>query len=190
MSRTIAQDLGLANAAISARDTTLDVAQLYREHGDFVWRSLQRMGVADSDLEDVFQEVFIVVHRRAHTFDGSSRMTTWLYGICLRVASSWRRRAWVRRERSVEVVPEETSGTTPERQAQHQQARRVLARALDKMDLNKRVVFVMYEVEELSTKEIAASLDIPLGTVLSRLHAARAQFKAIVARSHGDRGPL
>ncbi len=172
-----------ARAAALAQDTApLDVAHVYRQHGDFVWRSLQRMGVDESHLEDVFQEVFVVVHRKAHTFDGSARATTWLYGICLRVASAWRRRAWVRRERSTEAVPEMPSSASPERQVQHQQARETLQHVLDKMDVNKRVVFVMYEIEELSTKEIATALGVPLGTVLSRLHAARSQFRAIVGR--------
>ncbi len=188
MSGVLVQEMTLPKAEPSAKDATIDIAEVYREHGDFVWRSLQRMGVAESDLEDVFQEVFIVVYRRAHTFDGSSRVTTWLFGICLRVASAWRRRAWVRRERAVEAVPEGRSASTPEQQLHHRQACHALERVLDKMDLNKRVVFVMYEVEELSTKEIAGSLGIPVGTVLSRLHAARAQFKGIVARSHTEGG--
>src|SRR4051794_31013438 len=69
-------------------------------HGDFVWRTLQRLGIPNADLEDVFQEVLIVVHRQLGSFEGRSKMTTWLYSVCVRVASTHRRRAWFRRERA------------------------------------------------------------------------------------------
>src|ERR1700733_5153994 len=76
----------------------LDLGEVFARHSDFVWRTLQRMGVREADLEDVAQDVFLVVGQRLHEFERRSRVTTWLYGICLRVASTHRRRAWVRRE--------------------------------------------------------------------------------------------
>src|SRR4051812_17880892 len=75
------------HANISAAARPVDVAAIHAAHGDFVWLSLQRLGVRDSDLQDMHQEVFVVVHQRLHTFDGSARMTTWLFGIAMRVAS-------------------------------------------------------------------------------------------------------
>ena len=61
---------------------------LFREHAPYVWRVLRRLGVAEADVEDACQEVFLVVHRRAESFDGTSSVKTWIYGICVRVASS------------------------------------------------------------------------------------------------------
>ena len=58
-----------------------------------VWRALRRLGVPERDLPDAAQDVFVVVHRRLGEFDGGSRVSTWLYAICLRVASDRRRRA-------------------------------------------------------------------------------------------------
>jgi RNA polymerase sigma-70 factor (ECF subfamily) len=148
-----------------------------------VWDSLQRLGVRSADLSDVLQEVFMTVHQRLGSFEGHSRLTTWLFGVCLRVASNYRRRAHLRREEVVAEVPEEFSDehADPEAAAERAQARATLHRALDAMDLEKRAIFVMFEVEELSCVEIAAALEIPVGTVYSRLHHARKQFDAALA---------
>lgn len=181
----VRMDLASAHAApVAATDRALDLVGVYQEHGDFVWRSLQRMGVGEENLDDVFQEVFVVVHKRLHTFDGSSRMTTWLYGICLRVASAWRRRAWFRREHPVDETPERVSqpGRAGDDWMATQQAQRRVREVLDGMDVDKRAVFLMFEIEELSSEEIASLLGVPVGTVYSRLHNARKQFQEILSR--------
>ena len=164
----------------------LDVTAIHAAHADFVWATLQRFGVRDADLEDMLQEVFIVVHRRLDSFDGVSRITTWLYGICMRVAAAHRRKAHVRRERAVEEVPEEnmdrTGQESPEEAAMRKQGRERLEEILDSMDLERRAVFVMFEVEELSCDEIAALSGVPVGTVYSRLHKARKEFESALSR--------
>src|SRR5262247_1360304 len=65
--------------------------EAYRAHFAFVWRSLRRLGVREEDAGDAAQEVFIVVHRKLPEFAGRSKLTTWLYGVCFRVASERRR---------------------------------------------------------------------------------------------------
>jgi RNA polymerase sigma-70 factor (ECF subfamily) len=161
----------------------LDVTAVHVAHADFVWSSLQRFGVRDADLEDALQEVFVVVHRRLDSYDGTSKVTTWLFGIAMRVAAAFRRRAHVRRERAVEEVPEgNDESLSPEDLASRQEARATLEEILDAMDLDRRAVFVMFEVEELSCEEIAAIVGIPVGTVYSRLHKARKEFAAAVER--------
>jgi RNA polymerase sigma-70 factor (ECF subfamily) len=167
---------------VQAADRSHDVAEVYRAHGDFVWASLQRMGVRDADLQDQLQEVFIVVHRRLADFEGRSTLTTWLFGICLRVVAGYRRKLARRREQGVEVLPElsdESLEKDPERSASRNEGRERLAQVLDAMDVDKRVVLVMFEVEDLSCDEIAKIIGIPVGTVYSRLHAARAQFEKV-----------
>src|SRR6188474_2580416 len=72
--------------------------QIYDEHFRFVWRSLARLGVRESDLGDVTQEVFVIVHRKLSEFEGRSKVTTWLFGIAMRVARDHRQSAVVRRE--------------------------------------------------------------------------------------------
>lgn len=163
----------------------LDVASVHEAHAEFVWLSLQRLGVREADVEDLLQEVFVVVHQRLHTFDGTSRITTWLFGICLRVAAAHRRRAYRRRELSVTHVPDfqAASDRSPEEAAANAQARARLYTALDAMDLDKRAIFVMFELDELSCEAIAEMLSIPLGTVYSRLHAARKHFQQALTRT-------
>lgn len=170
---------------------TLDVLAVHQAQADFVWRSLQRLGVRPADLEDVFQEVFIVVHRRLHTFDSSAALTTWLFGICLRVAAAQRRRAWFRREVPTDdasMPPPTAEGASPEEALAAAQAQRAALRALDEMDLEKRAVFVMFELDEMPSEEIAGVLGVPVGTVWSRLSAARKQFQKIVARHRAQGG--
>jgi RNA polymerase sigma-70 factor (ECF subfamily) len=163
----------------------LDALAVHAAHADFVWRSLQRLGVVPNDLDDVFQEVFVVIHKRLHTFDSSSKLTTWLFGICMRVAAAHRRRAWFRRETPTAELPEGDEAETSDRPDElyaARQARATLQRVLDAMDLDKRAVFVMFEIDELPSEEIASILGVPVGTVWSRLSAARKQFQTKLSR--------
>jgi RNA polymerase sigma-70 factor (ECF subfamily) len=179
----------LAPTVASTAATPTTVADVYKTHGDFVWASLQRMGVRDADLQDQFQEVFIVVHRRLPDFEGRSTLTTWLFGICLRVVAGYRRKLARRKEQVVESLPEfadEGIEHDPERAAERKQARAILETILDAMDVDKRAVLVMFEVESMSCEDIARLLGVPVGTVYSRMHAARAQFEKL-RREHAKR---
>lgn len=163
-----------------------DVAQLYREHAAFVWSSLQRFGVHANDLEDAMQEVFVVVHRRIASFDGSSKMTTWLFAIGMRVAAATRRRSFRRNETSVAEPPEHEGSAveSPEDDLAARESRRRLDALLGELDVEKRAVFVMFEIDEVPCEEIAQLFAVPVGTVYSRLHAARKEFQKALARMH------
>ena len=175
--------MGEMPLSLEGREASLDLLSIHEENADFVWRMLQRMGVRDSDIEDQLQEVFVVVHHRLHTFDGSARMTTWLFGICARVAAAYRRRAHRRREEVVADVPEgDVERGSPEDAVIAQQARTRLLGILDLMDLEKRAIFVMFELDEVPCEAIAEILGVPVGTVHSRLHAARKDFQAALTR--------
>ena len=159
------------------------VESIHAAHADFVWATLHRLGVPESDRPDLLQEVFIVVHRRLDSFDGTSRVTTWLFGISLRVVLGWRRRRRRRPETLTDVVPEASeydAPQSPEQQLLSAQAKATVWRALDTLDVEKRAVFVMFELEEMSCVEIATVMETPVGTVYSRLHAARAAFARTV----------
>jgi RNA polymerase sigma-70 factor, ECF subfamily len=171
--------------------TTLNVADIHAAHADFVWRSLQRLGVREADLEDALQEVFIVVHRRLDTFQHASRVTTWLFGICLRVASAQRNRAHVRRERAA-LAPEELDVNAgdaaggiqdPEQALLESETRAELETLLERLAPLKRATIVMFEIEGMSAPEIATLTDVPVATVYSRIAAARAELSAAAARS-------
>jgi len=162
---------------------------LFREYGAFAWRVLRRLGVAEGDVDDVCQEVFVTVHRRLPTFEGRSSPRTWLYGICVRTASEHRRRAVHRRE-VVDGSPQGPDlGPTQEDAAALREARVMLDRILEGLDDDKRAVFVLYEIEELPMAEVAAAVGCPLQTAYSRLHAARRDVDAAVHRLHAIEAP-
>jgi RNA polymerase sigma-70 factor (ECF subfamily) len=162
----------------------LDIRSIYDAHGDFVWLSLQRLGIQPADMDDVAQEVFMIVHRRLESFDRKGRITTWLFGICLRVAANYRRR----RRSSHEVLAGDASDDRPSTLTAaddllvRREERHLAERALSQLDVAKRATFVMFEVESLSCEEIAKIMNVPIGTVHSRLHAARRQLEKVIAR--------
>lgn len=146
---------------------------IFDEYSAFVWRTLRHLGVPERDIEDVCQEVFVVVHRKLEGFEGRSTLRTWVYGICLRTASDYRRRAHVRREQAVDEVPTTTFEADQEHAVERSRHRKRLLELLDELDEEKRQVFVLYEIEELDMKEIADAMGTPLQTAYSRLRAAR-----------------
>src|SRR5262245_7511078 len=124
--------------------------EVFRAHAPLVWRALRRLGVREADVEDQCQEVFVVVHRRLGEFEGRSRLGTWIYGICLRVASDYRRRAHVRREEPDGGVADERTSAPQLRAIEQAQARDLLDAALAELDDDKRAVFVLYEIEQIA----------------------------------------
>ena len=160
-----------------------DLARIYEEHFDFVWRSARRLGVPQSAVDDVVQEVFIVVHRQLATFEGRSSMKTWLFGI-LRNLVLRQRRSWARRGR--EEILEESAVIAGEAGADEQlaesQARRVLHALLAGLDDDKRAVFVLAELEQMSAPDIAEATGLKLNTVYSRLRLARAEMERALER--------
>jgi RNA polymerase sigma-70 factor (ECF subfamily) len=163
----------------------LTIREVHERHADFVWRTLQRLGVRSMDLEDQMQEVFIVAHRRLASFHGRSTLNTWLFGICLRVAAAHRRRAHVRREQAASDTEERLvtdSSEDPELAAIERETREELDELLGVLDLERRAVFVMFEIEDLTAPEIANVMGTPVGTVYSRLASARAELTKAVAR--------
>jgi RNA polymerase sigma-70 factor (ECF subfamily) len=165
---------------------------LYEAHFDFVWRSLRRLGVRDADAMDLTQRVFLTAHFKFAEFEGRSRVSTWLFGICRHLASDYRRSAPVRREVATDAAELDLvlarRGTDG---AVSQAARAALAEAiLDKLPEPQRVVFVLFELEEMSGDEIAELLQISVGTVRSRLRLAREALRRYLKRQPGSAMPV
>jgi len=162
----------------------LDFRAFYSQHLRLVLTSLKRMGVRDADLMDLTQKVFLTAHLRLSAFEGRSRLSTWLVGICRHTALAYRRSMAFRSEIStdpatLEFFRERGGGSEPEADLiKHAAAERIIT----KLSEAQRLVFTLYEIDELSASEIAALLRIPLGTVRSRLRYARALFRREVRR--------
>jgi RNA polymerase sigma-70 factor (ECF subfamily) len=173
----------MAGAVTTPGPPVPNFQELYRQKATTVWRSLRRLGVREADLEDAAQEVFVVVHRRLADFEARSSLNTWIFGICLRVASDWRRKAHVRKETALEEAPERThSGETATRHIAMRQARAKLDEALRQLDDDKRAVFVLFELEQASMQEVAAAVGVPVQTAYARLYAARRHIEAFLAQ--------
>jgi RNA polymerase sigma-70 factor (ECF subfamily) len=162
----------------------LDVAAVFDAHGDLLFRHLQRLGVREADVSDALQDALLVIHRRLGDYDSERAIEPWLYGICVKIAAGYRRRAHVRREHSSDAIAERADdrASDPEAQFEAREAKRRLDELLDRLDSERRAVLVMFELEEMPCERIAALLGVPVGTVYSRLHAARRELEKVVRR--------
>lgn len=154
-----------------------DLVAAYVEHARFVERVLRRAGVAERDVPDARQDVFVVAHRRLSTFEGRGRLSTWLYRIAWNVASEYRRRACHRREQLGALAGDgegarEADGAQALRLEQRELLSHALS-ALEALDDDKREAFVLAELVGLSMREVAARVGCPLKTAFSRAYAAR-----------------
>jgi RNA polymerase sigma-70 factor, ECF subfamily len=171
-----------ASATADATTGTADVTQLYDQHVAFVWRNLRRLGVPPASLDDATQDVFLVVHRRIADAPADGPRS-WLFGILRRIAADHRRRGRRRSAVPIDDVPEPPTGDLgPEQRAARAEAARMIHRILDQLSDDKREVFVLAELEQMTAPEIAAAIGIPINTVYSRLRVARAEFESHAAK--------
>ena len=154
---------------------------VFAELAPYVMRMLPRLGIAPADIEDVCQEVFVTVHAKLPTFEGRSAVRTWVYGICLRVASNHRDRAYRRREQPRAELPVQTAAPGQERELSQQRTLVQLDAALASLLPAQREAFVLHAIEELDVKEIAEVQGVSKFTVYARLYAARKHLQASFA---------
>lgn len=157
-----------------------DLATLYAAHHEFVWRVLANLGVPTAAVEDALQDVFLVMHRRRDELEDRGIARGLLFGIARRVAQTHRRKA-ARPERLV-ALPDAVTAPGPDEELARRQAAAIVASFLDELDDDRRIVFVLADVEGVPVPEIAAMLGIKLNTAYSRLRLARQQFHAAVAQ--------
>ncbi|MBN1609364.1 MAG: sigma-70 family RNA polymerase sigma factor [Polyangiaceae bacterium] len=171
----------------------LTVNTIYQMHFDFVWRCLRRHGVPAARMDDAAQDAFLVVHRKLAGFEGRSSLKSWLFGIALRVAHDYRR-ASERKGRALgsEVVadPDGLADASPGplERVERADSIRLLERLLGEIDEEKREVFMLAELEQMSAPEIAEALGLPTTTVYSRLRAARMDFERALDRRRTRQG--
>jgi RNA polymerase sigma-70 factor (ECF subfamily) len=179
--------------ASSVPSVALTLGDIYRTHFDFVWRSLRRMGVPPSSMDDAAQDVFLVVHRRLAGFERRSSVKTWLFGIAVRVAHDHRRSE----RRKADPVHHEASSALdrlpdsatpgPMQRAEQNASIRLLEQLLSQLSPEKREVFLLAELEQMTAPEIGEALGIRLTTVHSRLRTARIEFEEALARHRGQK---
>jgi RNA polymerase sigma-70 factor (ECF subfamily) len=158
--------------------------QLFETHAAFVLRLVQRLGVRASDAEDVTQEIFMIVHRRIRDLKGNTAARSWLFGITRRVVANHLRKA----KRRSEQLDSSSPAVTLDDPGVHLQIARDRARferALSRLDLDKRTVFVLFELEGLEMREVAQMVGCPVHTAYSRLYAARELVQRYILGTEG-----
>lgn len=166
------------------RAEPLELKPLFDAHYNSICHLLYRLGVSSADLEDAAQEVFWVAARRLEDIE-AGREQSFLYGIALRMSYRARRK---RQTHDARLSPLELADDIrcpkhgPEEELGERQTAVLLRAALEQMTPELKTVFVLCELEQLDLKDIATIVEIPLGTVNSRLRRARAEFAKICKR--------
>jgi len=155
---------------------------LVHAHFRYVWRLLRRIGLPEPDADDTAQQVFLAASSRLADIE-PGRERAFLYGMALNFAASFRR-ASKRRQNQIELAEDvvlEGGAGVDELVDQHR-ARELLDAILGRLPDDLRTVLVLHEIEELSSVEVASILDVPQGTVASRLRRARQEFSREIRR--------
>lgn len=171
-------------AALPARSTDAEnrLAAMFHHHYAFVWRSVRRLGVGPDAVDDAVQEVFVVASRKLDSIE-HGKEKAFLFGTAVRVASDSRRAYKRRRLEPVAEPPDPVdAGPSIDELVAQKRARELLDELIDQLPDDTRPVFVLFELEGLTMAEIASYLELPPGTVASRLRRAREMFEAHVAR--------
>ena len=156
--------------------------ELFDAQVDYVWRSLRRLGVREADLEDVTHEVFVGVHRRLGDYEPHRPIRPWLFGFAFRCASDYRRLARNRFEIIDAVAELPDPAPDPLEWTLRAEAIAVAQRALAGLELGRRAVFILHELDDFPIPEVASALGIPVNTAYSRLRLARRELAAAAAR--------
>lgn len=165
---------------------------VYDEHIEFIWRSARRLGVNEGAIDDVVQQVFLVVHRRFGEFESRSSLKTWLFAILLRVVREHRRSLrrksphWFGPRVDTDALADDSGRSSPAEALERAEAWRILERLLESLEGDKRVVFVMMEIEQMTAAEVSEATGLPPSAVYSRLRAARTDFERAAARLRSD----
>jgi len=177
-------DQSLLHTESSPKGSQFDA--VYEQYFSFTWRCLRSLGVPPAQLDDAAQEVFLVVHRRLGTFEGSSSFRSWLFGIVRHVAFNQRRMVKRKTGRCEPLDSNlRSSAPSPHESAEATEAAAFIEQFLDGLEQKKREVFALAVLEELSIPEVSEALGIPLNTAYTRLRRAREDFRrALEQRRH------
>lgn len=169
--------------ASPAEVVPIDSVAVYERELDYLCRTLRRLGVSPSDVEDLAHEVFLVLHRRWADYDARLPLRPWLFGIAFRVVSAYHKRGHREVPRSWEAwLQVEDLGPRPDEAAEQRGRRALLLAALERVPLERRAVLVMRDLDEASVRDVAAALSIPRFTAYSRLRKARRELGEALRR--------
>jgi len=165
-----------------------DFREIFETHFSYVWHVLKRLGVAERDLEDLTQQVFLQVHGQLPKFVSTRPLRPWLFSFAYHAASNYRALARHRVELAIVAPEQHDTAPSADEQLITRQELELAELALARVALDRRAVLLLHEVEGHSMPEIAESLSIPLNTAYSRLRLARQEYEQAVRRLRAQRG--
>jgi RNA polymerase sigma-70 factor (ECF subfamily) len=165
----------------------VDFRAIFDGHLTYVWNTLRRLGVPERDREDLANEVFLVVHRKLASYDAGRPLRPWLFGIAHRCASDYRRLHRHRYELQIEFDEPASMASSAHSELEAQEAKMLLAAALEKVDYDRRAVLILHDLDGCSMPDIASALGIPVRTGYSRLRIGREELAAAVRRIEARR---
>ncbi len=175
------QDVAAAPMTESAISPDERVRRMVEKNLDMVWRTLRRLGTPDGSVDDATQKVFMVALRRIEEID-PEREDRYLIGIAVRVASDERRAAARRREVPITAVELTARERPADEVVEERRNRASLDAVMEAMPAELREAFVLFELEEMSAPAVAELLDVPVGTVASRVRRAREFVREFLKR--------
>jgi RNA polymerase sigma-70 factor (ECF subfamily) len=158
------------------------LGELYERYKTQVYRTALAITHDERAAEDILQEAFLRVYAHADCIDETVSLGPWLYRVTVNLAYSWASRVkrWLN---SLQGMFDQWTASVqwnPEATTEERERRQVLQRAIDALPHRQRVVIVLYYLEGLSLKEIAYVMDVPEGTIKSRLHYARKSLREVI----------
>lgn len=161
----------------NTREVQDRLANIFRMHVDFVWRTARRFGLSTAEADDAAQHVFLVASKKLDVIPHGQEKS-FLFGTAMNVARTMVRSRQRRREDLVEETEATDTQPHPEEMLERARARDAVHNILESMPDDLRVAFMLFELEEMTMIEVAALLAIPAGTVASRIRRAREAFRA------------
>ena len=152
-----------------------DIAAVYQEHKEMVWRLTSRYVSAKEDQEDLFQEIFLRIYKALPSFRGEAALRSWIYKITVNTAINYAKKRQISQKAKnvlswLRIIETEENSVGPKEEG-------LITKALEKLNPKQRMILLLAEVEEKPLTEIASYLQIPVGTVKSNLNRAKENLK-------------
>jgi RNA polymerase sigma-70 factor (ECF subfamily) len=161
--------------------------RVYLDTAEFARRAVRRLGVTESDVEDVTQDVFVHVHRHLPGFEGRCALKTWIFGFVVSAVRNYRRKQQRRSDRRALLelswqVTQHAKTLDPYELAARFEAESILKRVAHEIGEDKAALLVLSEFEGRSMHEISALLGVNVNTLYSRRRIGRVEFDEALAR--------
>jgi len=174
--------LRLVRSGAPAPSPESDCLELYDRELDYLFATLQRFGAGASEIDDLLQEIFIVLHRQWPTLDTTRSLRPWLFGVAFRVVRAHRRRQTRELQRESLTLAEEIEAPPPDVGLEDHESMALLLSGLERIPSARRAVVMMHDLDGLEIAAIARRLSMTKIGVYTRLYKGRKELAAAVRR--------